>query len=348
MAICAELSHTNIVRHIETILEDKSIYMVFAYCAHDLLQLVHRHGQSSQAQSQSQSQTSQIQSQSQGQSLQRHIPASMIKSIMYQLLQGCAYLHKNWIMHRDLKPANIMVTAEGTVKLGDLGLARIFRSPLVPLWSGDKVVVTIWYRAPELLMGARHYTPAIDLWAIGCIFGELLCLRPMFKGEETKADNKKSVPFQKHQMQKIMEVLGVPDARTWPTLGDYPDLEREQLKALVAITPKLRSPMGLRNWFEQTIRAQRFPADRTPGKEAFDLLQRLLDYDPTRRITAAQALEHAYFSTSGPPKENCFEGLEGTYPERRVVQDEANATNLPGTKRSGLPDDTRPGKRLKP
>lgn len=120
-------------------------------------------------------------------------------------------MHTSHILHRDLKPANILVTSTGIVKIGDLGLARLARDPLLPLFNGDKVVVTIWYRAPELLMGARHYTKAVDCWAIGCIFAELISLRPIFKGEEAKLDAKKNVPFQKDQMTKILEVMGTPD-----------------------------------------------------------------------------------------------------------------------------------------
>jgi cyclin-dependent kinase 8/11 len=89
------------------------------------------------------------------------IPEFTIKSFLWQLLNGVAYLHANWVMHRDLKPANILVTAEGVVKIGDLGLARLFHHPLLPLFNGDKVVVTIWYRAPELLLGSKHYTTTI-------------------------------------------------------------------------------------------------------------------------------------------------------------------------------------------
>lgn len=98
-------------------------------------------------------------------------------------------------------------------KSGDLGLARLFNRPLQPLFNGDKVVVTIWYRAPELLFGSRHYTKAVDMWAVGCIFGELLALKPIFKGEEAKMDSKKNVPFQRSQLSKIFEVLGTPTSK---------------------------------------------------------------------------------------------------------------------------------------
>ena len=154
MALCTELAHSNVVHTSEIILEDKCIFIVFEYAEHDLLQIIHHHNQPQR----------------------QAIPARTIKSILYQLLQGLVYLHRNWVMHRDLKPANIMVTREGKVKIGDLGLARLFHKPLQSLFSGDKVVVTIWYRAPELLLGSRHYTPAVDLWAVGCIFAELLSL----------------------------------------------------------------------------------------------------------------------------------------------------------------------------
>lgn len=106
-----------------------------------------------------------------------------------------------------------MLTSEGIVKTGDLGLARLFNKPLQPLFNGDKVVVTIWYRAPELLFGSRHYTKAVDMWAIGCIFGELLALKPIFKGDEAKMDGKKTMPFQKSQLSKIIEVMGTPTSK---------------------------------------------------------------------------------------------------------------------------------------
>lgn len=186
-----ELDHVNIVALKEVILEDKSIYMVFEYAEHDFLQLIHHHSQT----------------------LRSPIPLALLKSLTYQLLNGLVYLHSSHILHRDLKPANILITSSGVVKIGDLGLARIIHAPLQPLFAGDKVVVTIWYRAPELLLGAKHYNKAVDCWAVGCVLAELASLRPIFKGEEAKLDSKKNVPFQRDQMLKIFEVLGTPSGR---------------------------------------------------------------------------------------------------------------------------------------
>ena len=203
--------------------------MVFEYAEHDLLQIIHHHTQPT-----------------------RHpIPPATVKSIMFQLLNGSQYLHANWVLHRDLKPANIMVTSSGEVRIGDLGLARLFNKPLHSLFSGDKVVVTIWYRAPELLLGSRHYTPAIDMWAIGCIFAELLSLRPIFKGEEAKMDSKKTVPFQRNQMQKIVEIMGLPTKEKWPHLVNMP--EYNQLTTLSSSHPKNGS--NLEKWYYSTINA---------------------------------------------------------------------------------------------
>jgi cyclin-dependent kinase 8/11 len=140
----------------------------------------------------------------------------VLKSLTYQLLNGLLYLHEAHIIHRDLKPANILINSSGTVKIGDLGLARITYQPLQPLFAGDKVVVTIWYRAPELLMGARHYHWAVDTWAVGCVVAELSSLRPIFKGEEVKMDGKKNVPFQRDQLIKVFEVVGTPDGASYP------------------------------------------------------------------------------------------------------------------------------------
>lgn len=333
MALCSELSHPNVVQLVEIILEDKCIFMVFEYTEHDLLQIIHHHSQP-----------------------QRHaIPAPMVKSILFQLLNGLLYLHSNWVLHRDLKPANILVTSNGAIRIGDLGLARLFYKPLNSLFSGDKVVVTIWYRAPELLLGSRHYTPAIDLWAVGCIFAELLSLRPIFKGEEAKMDSKKTVPFQRNQMMKIIEILGLPRKETWPGLVSMPEYPQLQSLALSRGAGNFNKPSGLESWYQNCLKNGGYGPNSpvgTPGADGFDLLSRLLEYDPTKRITAKEALEHPYFKNGDPISANCFESYEGRYPHRRVSQDdnEIRTGSLPGSKRSGMPDESlvgRASKRLK-
>ena len=385
MALCSELDHDNVIRLVEIILEDKCIFMVFEFAEHDLLQIIHHHTQTQP----------------------RHaIPAPTVRSIMFQLLNGCQYLHSNWVLHRDLKPANIMVTSSGRVKIGDLGLARLFYKPLHSLFAGDKVVVTIWYRAPELLLGSRHYTPAIDMWAVGCIFAELLSLRPIFKGEEAKMD-KKTVPFQRNQMQRIAEIMGKPTTDRWPLLSSMPEFTNLNLISGPAVHPghhhhghhgyyghnhhsggrnptssSAASKSQLEKWYWTTVNSpSTTPSSLTSsssstsnpnslaalGVEGYKLLSGLLEYDPEKRLTAAQALQHPFFTggssggggTMGGTgsgvmngiSNNCFEGLKVSYPQRRVSQDDNDIRtgSRPGTKRSGRPDDTlvRPAKRVK-
>lgn len=285
-----ELSHVNIVTLHQVMLEDKAIYMVFEYAEHDLLQIIHYHSTA----------------------LRAPIPTAVLKSLLWQLINGVAYLHANWILHRDLKPANILVTSQGVVKIGDLGLARLYSSPLQSLYNGDKVVVTIWYRAPELLLGARHYTTAIDMWSVGCIWGELLALRPMFKGEEAKMDPKtKAAPFQTDQLKRIVEVLGTPNKDRWPSIESMPDYK--------GWWPHLRLdnyPKTLARWY----------ATRNKTDEGYDLFDSLLQYDPEQRLTANQALKHGWFVEQEPkPTSNAFSSLpkpNATYPNRRVIQDD--------------------------
>jgi cyclin-dependent kinase 8/11 len=189
------------------------------------------------------------------------------------------------------------------------------------------------------------------MWAVGCIFAELLSLRPIFKGEEAKMDSKKTVPFQRNQMQKIVEIMGLPTKEKWPNLVSMP--EYLQLSTLSASQHAKSGGSSLEKWYYSTINshsATSAPSSNVSlGAEGYKLLSALLEYDPEKRLTAQAALQHPFFSTGDKVSANCFEGMKMEYPHRRVSQDDNDirTSSLPGTKRSGLPDDTRPAKRMK-
>ena len=111
----------------------------------------------------------------------------------------------------------------GWVKIADMGFARIFNSPLKPLTDLDPVVVTQWYRAPELLLGARHYTNTIDMWAIGCIFAELLTFEPIFYCQWQQEDITSSNPYQHDQLDRIFQVMGFPQDKDWENIRKMPE-----------------------------------------------------------------------------------------------------------------------------
>ncbi|BGP56621.1 hypothetical protein JCM8202_000193 [Rhodotorula sphaerocarpa] len=287
-----EISHVNVAALREVMLEEKSIYLVFEYAEHDFLQIIHHHS-----------------------STRTQLPLGVLKSLMWQLTNGVSYLHDNWIIHRDLKPANILVNEKGQVKIGDLGLARLYQEPLQSLYTSDKIVVTVWYRSPELLLGARHYTPSIDIWSVGCIYGELLGLRPMFKGEEAKIElgtKKGGVPFQRDQLSRVIEVLGSISPKDWPSvvqLPEYPQLSRLD-----------RYQDCLSQWFNSRLQRG------APPSLAYDLMRKLLIYDPSKRITARAALCHEWWAQDPKPHANAFTHLPPpvSYPLRRVSHDDTD------------------------
>ncbi|XP_069634116.1 cyclin-dependent kinase 20 isoform X2 [Haliaeetus albicilla] len=162
----------------------------------------------------------------------------------------------------DLKPANLLLDGMGRLKLADFGLARVLATPQGRPYSHQ--VATRWYRAPELLYGARHYDEGVDLWAVGCIFGELLNLSPLFPGENDI-----------EQLCCVLRALGTPSPRAWPELSELPDY------------PKIRFRRQDPAPLEQLV-PEAEPAAR-------DLLRRFLRYPSRQRIRAHQALLHPYF-----------------------------------------------------
>ncbi|CAN6465274.1 unnamed protein product [Victoria cruziana] len=276
-----EISHENVVKLVNVHINpsDMSLYLAFDYAEHDLYEIIRHHREK----------------------VNHPINQYTVKSLLWQLLNGLNYLHSNWIIHRDLKPSNILVMGDGeehgVVKIADFGLARIYQAPIKPLYENG-VVVTIWYRAPELLLGAKHYTSAVDMWAVGCIFAELLTLKPLFQGVESKSTPN---PFQVDQLDKIFKVLGHPTQERWPNLVNLPHWQQDQqhIQGHKYDNPGLHNIVNL---------PQKSPA--------YDLLSKMLEYDPRKRITAAQALEHEYFRMDPLPGRNA---LVPTQPGDKVV-----------------------------
>ncbi|KAL0477940.1 cyclin-dependent kinase [Acrasis kona] len=297
-----ELDHENIMKVRDIYLQpiEKSLIMVCNYCKLDLEKLLKYH----------RSEKKVIYIEKPGaQQVLKKLPKSLdravIKSVLWQILRGLEYLHANWIIHRDLKPANILVndtdTERGTIKIADFGLARVFKDPLRRL-GDDGAVVTIWYRPPEILLGSKHYTPAIDVWAVGCIFNELITAKPLFEGKEVKMDHNQN-PFQNHQLETIYKILGTPSHDAWPTLKHLP--EYKQTENWERFAPQLERHTRL-----------------DPTSPDFDLLKRLLEYDPMKRITAKQALSHPFFSQDPLPTTQCFLNHKFKYPDHQFQSEQ--------------------------
>ncbi|KAI9179598.1 hypothetical protein H9P43_004926 [Blastocladiella emersonii ATCC 22665] len=200
------------------------------------------------------------------------LPALHVKTWMHMLLSGVEHMHAVGIVHRDLKPANLLITAAGTLKIADFGQARLLPldsdPPEVRSAPLSHQVATRWYRAPELLYGARHYTHAVDQWAVGCIFAELLNGAPLFPGQNDI-----------DQLYVVLCSLGTPEDDEWPDRTSLPDYHK------IHFPPFPKKSM----------------ADLVPdvSPTTLDLVSRFLAYDGRRRISATAALAHAYFDT--PP-----------------------------------------------
>lgn len=146
ISLLKELNHPNIVKLLDVIHTENKLYLVFEFLHQDLKKFMDA-------------------------SALTGIPLPLIKSYLFQLLQGLAFCHSHRVLHRDLKPQNLLINAEGSIKLADFGLARAFG---VPVRTYTHEVVTLWYRAPEILLGCKYYSTAVDIWSLGCIFAEMV------------------------------------------------------------------------------------------------------------------------------------------------------------------------------
>eukprot|EP00656_Telonema_subtile_P055196 TRINITY_DN847_c0_g1_i10.p1 TRINITY_DN847_c0_g1~~TRINITY_DN847_c0_g1_i10.p1 ORF type:complete len:391 (-),score=85.38 TRINITY_DN847_c0_g1_i10:317-1489(-) len=249
-----DLHHENVIDLREVVSskeEDKGrkgdVYIVFEFMDHDLMGLMDT------------AQLSSVQS-----NTPTGFPLPMIKCFAKQLLSGLHYCHKRNIMHRDIKGANLLITNSGVLKLGDFGLSRTFAAN-DPSYKYTNRVVTLWYRAPELLLGATQYGPEIDNWSAGCIVAELLLgNKALFPGQD-----------EKDQMDKVFSICGSPTEQRWPGVTSLPYYRQ--------LNPEIVYPDRLR----RTLRSLK--------EDSVDLLCKLLTLDPPKRISAQKALDHDWF-----------------------------------------------------
>jgi serine/threonine protein kinase len=243
ISLMKELKHENIVSLYDVIHTENKLMLVFEYMDKDLKKYMD--------------------------SFQNPIPNAprgsldpvTIKSFMWQLLRGIAFCHENRVLHRDLKPQNLLINNQGQLKLGDFGLARAFG---IPVNTFSNEVVTLWYRAPDVLLGSRTYNTSIDIWSAGCIMAEMYTGRPLFPGT-TNED----------ELMKIFRFMGTPSERSWPGISNFPEYKT---------TWPVFATQDLRNVLPQV------------DALGLQLINQLLQLRPEMRCTAQQALAHPWFA----------------------------------------------------
>ncbi|KAK9463955.1 kinase-like domain-containing protein [Lipomyces oligophaga] len=237
ISLMKELKHENVMSLYDVIHTENKLNLVFEYMDRDLKKYMDLRGDHGA------------------------LDYATIKSFMYQLLNGIAFCHDNRVLHRDLKPQNLLINSKGQLKLGDFGLARAFG---IPVNTFSNEVVTLWYRAPDVLLGSRTYSTSIDMWSAGCIMAEMYTGRPLFPGT-TNED----------QLQKIFRLMGTPTERTWPNISQLPNYRSNfpvyAPQDLHAILPQI-DHLGL------------------------ELLCLMLQLRPENRISARDALKHPWFA----------------------------------------------------
>ncbi|KAE9366192.1 Pkinase-domain-containing protein [Stipitochalara longipes BDJ] len=195
--------------------------------------------------------------------------AADIKAWMGMLTRAIWFCHENFVLHRDIKPNNLLIAADGEVKLADFGLARSFSDPYRIMTSN---VITRWYRPPELLFGAKHYSGAVDIWSVGLVFAELVIRTPYIAGDTEVG-----------QVNLICQAVGTPTEENWPGVSKLPEYT----------VPDPPVAIRDRNYYLGTF--------GTAGQEGVDLLMKMLILDPRKRITAREALEHKWWAADPKP-----------------------------------------------
>ncbi|XP_060169410.1 cell division control protein 2 homolog A-like isoform X2 [Lycium barbarum] len=205
ISLLKEMQHGNIVRLLDVVHSEKRLYLVFEYLDLDLK----KHMDSSPEFSKD---------------------PRVVKTFLHQMLRGIAHCHSHRVLHRDLKPQNLLIDPRTNVlKLADFGLGRAFG---IPVRTFTHEVVTLWYRAPEILLGSRNYSTPVDVWSAGCIFAEMVNQRPLFPGD-SEID----------ELFKIFRVVGTPNENIWPGVTSLPDYKsafpKWPRKDLATVVPNL-------------------------------------------------------------------------------------------------------------
>ena len=240
IAILRMLKHPNVVVLNDVVQRDGRLYLVFEFVDKDLKKYLEH--------------------------IEGNLSPHLIKSYSFQLLAAIDFCHSRGVVHRDIKPHNILISKDGCLKISDFGLARAFVPPIRP-WTHE--VVTLWYRAPEILLGTKIYALPIDVWSIGVILAELVTKRPLLPGD-----------CEVDELFKIFRIFGTPSEQTWPGVTALPDWN-----AAFPVWPVLQ--------------INRF----VPGTpSAFvDLLEHILVLNPAGRHSTAWALQHPYFDDIREP-----------------------------------------------
>ena len=243
ISLLKELYQLNIVNLLDVIHTSKKLTLVFEYCDSDLKKIMDG---------------------LKGEKL----PIDTVKLYLYEMLKGINYIHKHKILHRDLKPQNLLINTNGVLKICDFGLARGFGVP-IRIYTNE--VVTLWYRAPDILLGSKMYDTSVDIWSIGCIFAEMILGIPMFLGKN-----------ENEQLDRIFNLLGTPNDNEYPWLKESPEwngyINSETFK----------------KYEKQDIR-KIYP--NINDNDSYDLLEKMIVFDPDKRISAEEALKHPYFNS---------------------------------------------------
>lgn len=210
----------------------------------------------------------------------RGIDPQLAKEFCFQILLGLRYCHASSIMHRDLKPQNLLIDVKSrTIKLADFGLGRVYS---LPVGKYTHEVVTLWYRAPEILLGTKQYSTGVDIWSVGCILAEMVVGRPIFCGES-----------EIEQLLAIFRILGTPTAGTWQGVSElrdwheYPQWKAQDLKTAI-------------------------PGLSALGKDGIELFAKMVQLSPKKRISALDALKSPYFDDIRHKYMNGGERASGT------------------------------------